>query len=500
MKISTSSKDITKLKSDCVIVPLFKKGATKSDRSNYEIINQYTNKFLERIVEQEKFTGEYNKTLTVHLPDYGHRKVIIIGLGKHSELDRIKFIKLARTCAATVLSMNVKQILYMFNGVMAKTISEDWILRTLALELQNASYQFTTTFGKKPAKKTIESCVFHTHLDNTLTRRALLEAHAIHSGMNLTRDLGNLPGNICTPAYLAQQARKVGRLSTRLKVTVLEEKAIEKLGMGAFLSVSRGSHHPGKLICLEYRNGPTRQAPIALVGKGITFDTGGISLKPSATMDEMKFDMCGAASVLGAFVACAKLKLPINLVGILACAENMPGGNASKPGDIVTTMSGQTVEILNTDAEGRLVLCDALTYVGRYKPQCVIDLATLTGACVVALGQEAAGLMSNNQKLADSLLDAGQVSGDRAWQLPLWEEYQPQLKSNFADIANIGGRWAGTITAACFLSRFTEKYKWAHLDIAGIAWHTGDNKSGTGRPVPLLTEFLMNRLKENTIK
>ena len=314
--------------------------------------------------------------------------------------------------------------------------------------------------------------------------------------MSFARELGNLPGNICTPAYLAAAARKLARRSTKLSVRVLEEKAMERLNMGAFLSVSKGSANPGKLVCLEYKGGKARQAPVALVGKGITFDTGGISIKPSATMDEMKFDMCGAASVLGTLAACVKLRLPLNVVGVLACAENMPGGSASKPGDVVKTMSGQTVEILNTDAEGRLVLCDALTYAARYKPACVIDIATLTGACVVALGQEACGLMSNTQSLADALLKAGAACGDRSWQLPLWDEYQSQLDSNFADIANIGGRWGGTITAACFLSRFTEKYEWAHLDIAGTAWLTGRDKGATGRPVPLLFEFLLQRVNE----
>jgi leucyl aminopeptidase len=281
----------------------------------------------------------------------------------------------------------------------------------------------------------------------------------------------------------------------KLKVSVLEQKDMEKLGMGAFLAVARGSHQPAKLIALEYRGLAKMEKPIVLVGKGVTFDTGGISLKPPAEMDEMKFDMSGAASVFGTLTAAAEMKLPLNIVGIIPATENMPGGNAAKPGDVVTSMSGRTIEILNTDAEGRLILCDALTYAERYKPDVVIDIATLTGACVIALGHMASGLMSNNDQLAEELLQASELSSDRAWRLPMWDDYQELLKSNFADMANIGGRSAGTITAACFLSRFTEKYSWAHLDIAGTAWKNGKEKGSTGRPVPLLTQFLLSRAK-----
>jgi leucyl aminopeptidase len=309
--------------------------------------------------------------------------------------------------------------------------------------------------------------------------------------MVLTRDLGNLPGNICTPSYLASSAKKLARRFA-LKVKVLEQKQMQALGMGSLLSVSRGSRQPPKLIVLEYHGAKQPGNPVALVGKGITFDSGGISIKPAAAMDEMKFDMCGAASVLGAMHAAAELQLPINIVGLIPSCENLPDGDANKPGDVVTSMSGQTIEVLNTDAEGRLILCDALTYSERFKPKTVIDIATLTGACVVALGNHASGLLGNDQALMDKLLAAGNESADRAWQLPLWEEYQEQLKSNFADMANIGGKEAGTITAACFLSRFTKKFKWAHLDIAGVAWFGGASKGASGRPVPLLTQYLID--------
>jgi leucyl aminopeptidase len=323
--------------------------------------------------------------------------------------------------------------------------------------------------------------------------QALAQGTAISAGMALAKDLANLPGNICTPSYLAEQAMALKKGKRRLRVQVLDEAEMEKLGMGALLSVSRGSEQPARLISLEYRGADKGVKPVVLVGKGITFDTGGISIKPSEAMDEMKFDMCGAASVLGTLQACADMGLAINVVGIIAAAENMPSGRASRPGDIVTTLSGKTVEILNTDAEGRLVLCDALSYARRFDPQVLIDIATLTGACIIALGHHPSGLLANEDGLADALLAAGETSGDRVWRLPLWDDYQEQLKSNFADLANIGGRPAGTITAACFLSRFTEDYHWAHLDIAGTAWRSGKEKGATGRPVPLLAQYLLDR-------
>jgi leucyl aminopeptidase len=315
---------------------------------------------------------------------------------------------------------------------------------------------------------------------------------AIAGGVRLAKDLGNLPGNICTPTYLAERALELAKGSSKLKVSVLEEKDMEKLGMGALLSVARGSRQPAKLIVMQYHGGAKGEKPVVLVGKGVTFDSGGISIKPGAAMDEMKFDMCGAASVFGCMAAVAELQLPVNLVGVVPATENLPDGNATKPGDVVTSMSGQTIEILNTDAEGRLILCDALTYAKKFKPAVVIDIATLTGACVVALGHYATGLLGNDQALADALLAAGQTACDRAWQLPLWDEYDEALSSNFADMANIGGRSAGTITAACFLGRFTKDYCWAHLDIAGVAWDTGKNKGSTGRPVPLLMQYLLD--------
>jgi leucyl aminopeptidase len=335
------------------------------------------------------------------------------------------------------------------------------------------------------------------NVDRAALKRAgagLEQGLAVAHGMSLARDLGNLPPNVCTPTYLAEQARELAK-RYRMKVTVLERADMERLGMHTLLSVAQGSAQPPKFITLEHRGGPKSMKPVALVGKGITFDTGGISLKPSGEMDEMKFDMCGAASVLGAMKAVGEMKLPVNVVGAIPTTENMPGGRATRPGDIVTSLSGQTVEILNTDAEGRLILCDALTYVERFRPAAVIDIATLTGACVIALGHVATGLFANDPGLAREIAAAGDTAQDRVWPMPLWEDYQEQLKSNFADFANIGGRPAGAVTAACFLARFTKQYKWAHLDIAGTAWKSGKEKGATGRPVPLLTQFLIGRAK-----
>jgi leucyl aminopeptidase len=310
--------------------------------------------------------------------------------------------------------------------------------------------------------------------------------------MHLCRALGDMPPNICTPTYLSETAINLAN-DLGLKVEILEESDMKNLGMNSLLSVSKGSIEKPKLISLSYQ-GNKKSKPIVLVGKGVTFDTGGISLKPGQAMDEMKYDMCGAASVMGVMKAVALMKLPVNLTVVVPTVENMPAHNASKPGDVVKSMSGQTIEILNTDAEGRLILCDALTYVQKYDPEIVIDVATLTGACIIALGKVNSGLMSNNQALADEIIKASEGSNDGVWQLPISDEYDEQLKSNFADVANIGGREAGSVTAACFLARFTKDYKWAHLDIAGTAWNSGANKGATGRPVPLLSEIILNRL------
>ncbi|MDX9700393.1 MAG: leucyl aminopeptidase [Rhodocyclaceae bacterium] len=373
-----------------------------------------------------------------------------------------------------------------------------WTFAQSARLLQDATYRYDTTRSRKDdkaAQRGARSIVLLAEDKHDAALKLAAErGQAIAEGMALSRELANLPANFCTPTHLADTALKLGK-HYKFKVEVLERKDTEKLGMGAFLAVARGSHQPPKFIVMEYRGGKAKDKPVVLVGKGITFDTGGISLKPAPEMDEMKYDMCGAASVLGTFRAIAEMQLPINVVGLIPATENMPGGGATKPGDVVTSMSGQTIEILNTDAEGRLILCDALTYAERFDPACVIDIATLTGAVIIALGKIPTGLMANDDDLARELLDCGNRAADRAWQLPLWDDYQDLLKSNFADMGNIGGKTAGSITAACFLSRFTKAYKWAHLDIAGTAWVSGEAKGATGRPVPLLCEFLIGRAR-----
>ena len=369
-----------------------------------------------------------------------------------------------------------------------------WVITQAVLTASEQAFR-ADRLKSKPSKAAILKRITFATLTapSAALKITLDQAAAIAHGMALTKTLGNLPGNVCTPTYLAAQARALAKAHKTIKTTVLEEKEMQKLGMGSLLSVARGSEEPAKLITLEYQGTDKKQKPIVLVGKGITFDTGGISLKPGADMDEMKYDMCGAASVLGTIQAIAEMGLKLNVVGVIPSCDNMPSGSATKPGDIVTSMAGLTIEVLNTDAEGRLILCDALTYSKKFNPDTVIDIATLTGACVIALGHVASGLFSNEDKLAKDLLTAGEQAHDRAWQLPLWDDYQPLLDSNFADMQNIGGRAGGTITAACFLSRFTKDYRWAHLDIAGTAWKSGKEKGATGRPVPLLTQYLINR-------
>ena len=440
--------------------------------------------------------GKAGSTLLLHnVPNMKSERVLLVGLGK-SEAFRDRQYSEAVTNAIRALKSTgaADALLYLpESGVAKRDIG--WCVAQATIAARAAAYRFDQ-MKSRPEKPSSELRKLAFGISDKKSQRTaatgLEQGLAIAHGVSLARDLGNLPGNVCTPTYLANAARDLAK-HYRMKIQIIERAEMEKLGMGALLSVARGSVQPPKLIIVEYRGGPAGQKPVALVGKGVTFDTGGISIKPSPEMDEMKFDMCGAASVLGTLKAIAEMKLRINVVGVIPATENMPGGNATKPGDIVTTMSGQTVEILNTDAEGRLILCDALTYAERYKPQAVIDIATLTGACVIALGHVVSGLFANDDALAHEVLAAGEASGDRAWHLPLHDEYQEQLNSNFADFANIGGRPGGAITAACYLARFTKKMKWAHLDIAGTAWLSGKAKGSTGRPVPLLTQFLIKR-------
>jgi leucyl aminopeptidase len=423
-------------------------------------------------------------------------RVLLVGLGKEKEFGERQYRDCARAALSAIRETQASDTCLYLAELHVSGQDSAWKARQLVLAAADSTYRFDRMKSKKAEPGSLERAIVAASAksDAANLERGVREGRAIAAGMSLARDLGNLPANVCTPTYLAESAVKLGR-EWKLSVEVLEQKDMEKLGMGTLLSVTRGSHQPPKFIVVRYAGAGKRERPVVLVGKGITFDTGGISLKPAAEMDEMKFDMCGAASVLGTLRTVAELKLRLNVVGLVPTCENMPGGAATKPGDVVTSMSGQTVEILNTDAEGRLILADALTYAERFEPAAVIDIATLTGACVIALGHVPSGLFANNDGLARELLSAGAESWDRAWQLPLWEDYQEGLKSNFADFANIGGRPAGAVTAACFLSRFTRKYDWGHLDIAGTAWKSGREKGATGRPVPLLATFLMKRAK-----
>ena len=406
-----------------------------------------------------------------------------------------EFLSLSEKIASAAIQSKVKNVHIYLPTLTIKGRTEDWNFKILARTLEASCYKYFFK-GKKAQSKNILSKV--TLLKNadkkglTTFNKALKIGHVIGVGMNTSRELANTPANICTPTFLASQAKKLSKSFPVIKTKILGEKEMKKIGMDCLLSVGNGSAQESKFIIMQYSGATKTKKPNIIVGKGITFDTGGISIKPSPAMDEMKYDMTGSASVIGTMRAIAEIKPKSNIIGVIASAENMPSSTATKPGDVVKTLSGQTVEILNTDAEGRLVLCDALTYVERFNPANVIDIATLTGACVVALGHEATGMLSNDQKLADNILESGYASCDRAWQLPLWDSYQDALDSRYADIANIGGR-AGAITAACFLSRFAKKYNWAHLDIAGTAYGGKIGKKSSGRPVPLLTEYLLSQ-------
>ncbi|SEK46144.1 leucyl aminopeptidase [Nitrosovibrio tenuis] len=501
MKFSIKKGSLEKQRSACMVVGIFE---PRKMSEPAEALDTIANGYISAILRSGDMEGKAGSTLMLHnIPDTPCERVLLVGLGKESELTEKGYRDAVRAAFKALNETGAAEAALFLTETPVKDRDTAWKVSQTAIVAMETIYRFDRLKSKveetKPRlhKVTLRAVNAGGATELAGSEEALQQGLAIAEGMNLAKDLGNLAPNICTPTYLAEQA--VGMAKThKLKATVLEQKDMEKLGMGALLAVARGSHQPAKLIALEYWGRPKKEKPVVLVGKGITFDTGGISLKPASEMDEMKYDMCGAASVLGTISAIAKMRLPLNVVGVIPTTENMPGGNATKPGDVVTSMSGQTVEILNTDAEGRLILCDALTYAERYEPETVIDIATLTGACVIALGHVASGLLSTDEKLAEELLYASGRAADPAWRLPLWEDYQEQLKSNFADMANIGGRAAGTITAACFLSRFTRKYRWAHLDIAGTAWKSGKEKGATGRPVPLLTQFLIDRSLRKT--
>ncbi|WP_087464545.1 leucyl aminopeptidase [Oleiphilus messinensis] len=480
-------------KTDCAVVTVDQSGNLSEFARQ---IDELTEGKLSATLKLGDMPSQAGNTLLIPIPeDKTVKRILVVATGEDEELNINRYKKCLESIYSAVNAANIKKLTLSLDGFDTLDKSDHWKLKALVESFEAKTYQFNEFKSKEAPPVKLKDITIRCAEDRVDTLdEALQTGIAVSQGVSVAKDLGNLPGNVCTPTYLAKQAKQFAKTNPEFTVTVLDEKEMKNLGMGSLLSVSAGSAEPAKLIIFEYQGGKASAAPHVLVGKGITFDTGGISLKPGEAMDEMKYDMCGAASVFGAMQAISQIKPKLNIVGIVAAAENMPSGTATKPGDIVTTMSGQTVEILNTDAEGRLVLCDALTYAEKFKPASVVDIATLTGACIIALGHHATGLMSNNESLADELLVAGEEAADKAWRLPLWDEYQSQLDSNFADMQNIGGRPAGTITAACFLARFTKKYPWAHLDIAGVAWNSGKNKGATGRPVPLLVSYLLNKL------
>ncbi len=465
-------------------------------------VDRLVHRKISGFLADRAFEGRKGQMLSLSgLPEVKAQEILIVGLGTRSRWSRQEFRKVQETTMRHLAGTGTRTVINTLTAVTDRDMPPGWGIRQAVEASYQAVYRFTECLGQS-RKKALLPRLDRIHLmvsDGRITepdiRAAIQTGTAVSQGICFCRDLANLPPNIATPRYLAAEARQLAERDPRFKLKILTERDLKRIGLNALLAVAQGSHEPPRLIVLEYRGRRTGLGkPIALLGKGITFDSGGISIKPAAAMDEMKFDMCGAASVLGTLKAVSELKLPLHVVGVIAAAENMPGGGATRPADIVRTLSGQTVEILNTDAEGRLVLCDAMTYTqNHYEPQVMIDAATLTGACVVALGHHPSGLFANNDALAHELEQASRDAMDPVWRLPLWNEYQDALKSNFADFANVGGRDAGAITAACFLWRFVSNVQWAHLDIAGTAWKSGNEKGATGRPVPLLTQYLMTR-------
>lgn len=497
MEFSVKSGNPEKQRSACVVVGVFEPRRLSAAA---EKIDAATDGYLSALLRRGDIEGKLGQTLLLHnVPNTLAERVLLVGCGREREVGDSQYRSIIAQAATTLNETGSMEAATYLTELSVKGRQTHWKIRQAVEITEDTLYQFDRYKSKKEdTRRPLRKLVFSVPKRSDLSdgEQAIREGSAISSGVAITKDLANMPANDCTPTYLAKHAKSMAKTYSNLKVTIHDEAEMEEMGMGALLAVSRGSRKPPKFIVIEYKNGGKKQKPICLVGKGVTFDSGGISIKPSQAMDEMKYDMCGAASVIGALTACAELELSLNVIGIIPSVENKPDGAATNPGDIVKSMSGQTVEILNTDAEGRLILCDALTYAEKYNPDKVVDIATLTGACIIALGHHATAVMGNHNPLIHDILNAGKSSADRAWGLPLWEEYQDQLKSNFADIPNIAGRDAGSITAACFLSRFTKKYHWAHMDIAGTAWTSGPNKGATGRPVPLLTQLLIDREQE----
>jgi leucyl aminopeptidase len=474
----------------CAVVGVYEQGMLSSAAAR---IDSAAGGAIKRRIEAGDIDGKPGSChLLFDLPKLGAARVLVVGLGAQKSFDAARFKRVNLDAARALGKLPLDSAASWLTELDVPGRDADWRVRTAALASDHAAYRYTATFKPRDQEPQPQLATIAFAAGNEAAA-GLDQAAAIASGVRFARELGNLPPNICNPAWIAEQARQFADAHDGVAIDVLEREQMAELGMGSLLAVARGSANAPRLVVLQWKGAKGKQAPYALVGKGVTFDSGGINIKPSAGMEEMKFDMCGAAGMLGAFVAAVEMRLPINLVCVVAAVENMPGGDAYRPSDVVTTLSGITVEVLNTDAEGRLILCDALTYVQRFEPQAIVDAATLTGACVVALGKHASGVMSHHDDLAAELLAAGEATLDRGWRLPLWDDYQSQLESGFADVANIGGKTAGAITAGCFLSRFTEGQRWAHLDIAGTAWDDGRKGMATGRPVAMVAQWLMDR-------
>lgn len=496
MEFSVKSGSPEKQRSACIVAGIFEPRRLSPVA---EQLDKISDGYISALLRRGELEGKVGQTLLLHhVPGILSERILLIGCGKERELDERQYKQVIQKTINTLNDTGSMEAVCFLTELHVKGRSTYWKVRQAVETAKEALYCFDQLkSNKSEPRRPLRKLVFNVPGRRELTcgERAVQHGLAIAAGIKAAKDLANMPPNICNPGYLASQARQLAdAYSSKITTKVIGEQQMKELGMNAYLAVGQGSHNDSLMSVIEYKGDPDSQnKPIVLVGKGLTFDSGGISIKPAEAMDEMKYDMCGAAAVYGVMRMVAEMELPLNVVGVLAGCENMPDGRSMRPGDIITTMSGQTVEVLNTDAEGRLVLCDVLTWVERYEPETVIDVATLTGACIIALGHHISGLLSNHNPLAHELISASEQAGDRAWRLPIADEYQEQLDSNFADMANIGGRPAGTITAACFLTRFTRKYNWAHLDIAGTAWRSGKAKGATGRPVALLAQFLLNR-------
>ncbi len=494
MEFSVKSGSPEKQRSACIVVGVYEPRRLSAVA---EQLDEISGGYISNLLRRGDLEGKSGQMLLLHqVPNILSERVLLVGCGKERELNERQYRQIISKTINTLNETGSMEAVCFLPELHVKGRDTYWKVRQAVEATQDCLYSFNSLKTRKEEpRRPLRKIVFNvpTRRELTLGERAIAHGLGIAAGINVCKDVANLPPNICNPAYLAEQAQKLAAENDKITTDIVNEAMMEELGMGSYLAVGRGSDNESLMSVINYQGAGDDSKPIVLVGKGLTFDSGGISLKPGEAMDEMKYDMGGAAGVLGTMNALAKLDLPINVIGVLAGCENMPDANAYRPGDILTTMSGQTVEVLNTDAEGRLVLCDALTYVERFNPDVVIDVATLTGACVIALGAHATGLLSSHNPLAHELLNASDQSGDRAWRLPLWDDYADQLESPFADFTNLGGRAAGTITAGLFLAKFTKKYNWAHLDIAGTAWRSGANKGSTGRPVSMLTQYLLNR-------